>query len=95
MALSVICFLNIGGGEMGLIVLAIITLFGTKQIPEIARTLGKTIREFRSAMDGVKKEISDSMNMDEPLPAAKPTAAVEKPEEIKPEEASITEKKVE
>ncbi len=62
MIASVFCFLNVGGGELVVIVLAILLLFGSKQLPEIARMLGKTIREFRNAMDGVKNEITQTMN---------------------------------
>ena len=62
MLASIFLFLNVGGGELVLIVLVILFLFGSKQLPEIARMLGKTTREFRNAMDGVKNEISQTMN---------------------------------
>ena len=62
MLVSIFCFLNVGGGELVVIVLAILLLFGSKQLPDIARMLGKTIREFRNAMDGVKNEITQTMN---------------------------------
>jgi len=59
---SIFLFLNIGGGELVIIVIAVLILFGPKQLPEIARVLGKTIREFRNSMDGVKSEISQTIN---------------------------------
>ena len=49
-----------GTFEIILIILAIIILFGAKKIPEIARGLGKGLREFKKAKD----EISDSINSD-------------------------------
>ena len=55
-------FLNMGGGEVMLIVLAILLLFGGKKLPELARGLGKGIREFKDASEGVKREIHRNIN---------------------------------
>lgn len=46
-----------GGGEWLWIIILVIVLFGGKKIPELARGLGKGIREFNDAKEGVKKEI--------------------------------------
>ncbi|MFM2047754.1 MAG: hypothetical protein RJA07_1100 [Bacteroidota bacterium] len=51
-----------GGSEWILIFLAVVLLFGGKKIPELMRGLGKGIREFNDAKDGIKKEIEDGMN---------------------------------
>ena len=48
---------GIGPWEAVLIFLAIVILFGAKRIPELARGLGKGIREFKDASREVKKEI--------------------------------------
>jgi len=50
----------IGSSEIMLILLAIVVLFGPKKLPELARGLGKGMREFRKATDEIKKEISQS-----------------------------------
>lgn len=55
-----ILFLNLGGGEVVLILLAILILFGGKGIPSIARTLGKGIREFKEASNSIQKDIRES-----------------------------------
>ncbi len=55
-------FLNIGAQETILIVLAILLLFGGKKLPELARGLGKGIREFKDASDDVKREIHRNVN---------------------------------
>jgi sec-independent protein translocase protein TatA len=55
-------FLNIGSGELFVIILFIIIFFGSKNIPELARGLGKGIREFKTASDSVKREITESVN---------------------------------
>lgn len=49
------------GGEWLWIILAIIILFGGRKIPELAKGLGKGIREFNDAKDGIKKEIENGV----------------------------------
>ncbi|MBP7173303.1 MAG: twin-arginine translocase TatA/TatE family subunit [Cloacibacterium sp.] len=44
-------------GEILVVVLVIIILFGPKKIPEIARGLGQGVRKMRGAMDEIKQEI--------------------------------------
>lgn len=45
-----------GGGEIFVIVLILLLLFGGKKIPELARGLGKGIREFKNSSSGIEKE---------------------------------------
>ena len=54
--------LFIGGPEIIIIVLFIVIFFGSSKIPELARTLGKTMREVIDASNEIKKEIRDSAN---------------------------------
>ncbi len=51
-----------GGTEWLWIVLIVVILFGGKKLPELAKGLGKGIREFNDAKDGVKREIEDGMS---------------------------------
>ena len=53
-------FLFIGGPEIIIILLFIVIFFGSSKIPELARTLGKTMREVKDASNEIKKEIRDS-----------------------------------
>ncbi|MGZ3753085.1 MAG: Sec-independent protein translocase subunit TatA/TatB [Mucilaginibacter sp.] len=62
MSSSVLLFLNIGGPEMILIVFVALLLFGGEKLPEIARGLGKGIRDFKDASEGVKREITNQIN---------------------------------
>lgn len=59
---TIIEFLNMGGGEIMLILAVVLLLFGGKKLPELARGLGKGIREFKDASDGVKREIQRNIN---------------------------------
>lgn len=58
-----------GGGELLLILLALLLLFGAKNLPKMARTLGRTLEEFRRAAREVSNEF---MHADEDLPAPRP-----------------------
>ena len=44
-------------GELVITLLIIVVLFGGKKIPELAKGLGKGIREFNDAKDGITNEI--------------------------------------
>lgn len=48
-------------GELMILLLIIIVLFGGKKIPEIAKGLGQGVREFNEAKNGVKEEIEKSV----------------------------------
>lgn len=54
---------SIGAPELILIFLAILLIFGAKRIPEIARGLGKGIREFKNATREIQSELS--VNIDD------------------------------
>lgn len=60
------------GMEWLWIVLVVIILFGGRKIPELARGIGKGIREFNDAKDGIKKEIETGIKEN---PSAKSTAS--------------------
>ncbi len=52
--------LFIGGPEIILVLLFIVMFFGSKKIPEIARGIGRGIREVKDASNEIKREIRDS-----------------------------------
>jgi sec-independent protein translocase protein TatA len=52
---------GLGGGEIMLIIFALLLLFGGKKIPELARGLGKGIREFNNARANIETEIKDGI----------------------------------
>jgi len=50
-------FLGLSAGSIFIIVLAILLLFGAKELPNIARTLGKGIREIKNATSEIQNEV--------------------------------------
>ena len=52
--------LFIGGPEFIVVLLFIVMFFGSKKIPELAKGLGKAMREVKDASNEIKKEIRDS-----------------------------------
>ncbi|MFD0939141.1 Sec-independent protein translocase subunit TatA/TatB [Pedobacter boryungensis] len=53
MAQPTILVAGLGTGEIVLIVLALLLLFGGKKIPELMRGLGKGVKEFKDGKDGL------------------------------------------
>ena len=54
-------FDNFGGSELLVVVFVIFILFGPKQLPEIGTKIGKGVREFKDMVQGVQKDIEESM----------------------------------
>ena len=55
---------NFGGGEIILIFLIVLLLFGAKKVPELFRSLGKGVNEFRKAKNDWEQDINDVMNQE-------------------------------
>ena len=53
-------FLFISGAEIGFILFIVLLVFGADKIPEIARGMGKGMRQIRNATDDIKNEITKS-----------------------------------
>jgi len=47
----------IGGQEILIIALIVLVLFGGKKIPELMKGLGKGVKEYKKAMNGVEEEV--------------------------------------
>jgi TatA/E family protein of Tat protein translocase len=62
---------GIGAMEMMLVGIIGLLLFGGRGLPDMARTLGKVVREFKKASANVEEEVKRVMN-EEPAPAPKP-----------------------
>ena len=68
-------FGSLGTGEILMILLIILLLFGAKKIPEVMRGLGQGMREFRRAAKEATDEVHHLTSVEEPpaTPAAPPS----------------------
>ena len=64
--------MNIGGTEVILILVVALLLFGAKNLPKIARSMGKSVEEFRRAAREVSREVMMADQPDPPTPTAAP-----------------------
>ena len=48
---------NLGAGEIVIIALVILLLFGGKKIPELMKGLGKGVKSFKEGMNEIEKDI--------------------------------------
>jgi sec-independent protein translocase protein TatA len=53
-----LAFFTPSGGEIMIVMLVVLLLFGSKNLPKMARTLGRTLEEFRRAAREVSDEIT-------------------------------------
>jgi sec-independent protein translocase protein TatA len=68
--------MGMGSGEIILVFVVILVLFGAKKIPEFAKGLGQGIKEFKKASSDVSNEIHTAMNQETPPASpAKPATA--------------------
>lgn len=58
MITSIFNFMNIGTGELIIIVFVILLLFGGKKIPELMKGIGKGVRSFKKGMNEIEDEIN-------------------------------------
>ena len=50
----------IGGQELLIILIVVLLLFGGRKIPELMRGLGKGVKEYKNAVNGIEKELNDA-----------------------------------
>ena len=58
-------FGSIGGTELLIIVIIALVVFGPKRLPELGRTVGKGLREFRRASNDLKRSLEDEIALDD------------------------------
>lgn len=80
-------FGNLGMGELMVILVIVLVLFGAKRIPEISASFGKGIREFKKNVNEVERSITEPEPRAEPrLPAGgEPIVRREAAEEVRAE----------
>jgi sec-independent protein translocase protein TatA len=81
--------LDVGSTEIVVIMLVALLLFGSKRMPDLARSLGKSLREFRKATSGLEAELKRAMEAPPsppPRPATPPAAGPRSPGDPPPPE---------
>lgn len=68
---KMLLLLGLSGPEVIVILFVILLLFGAKKIPELARGLGRGIREFKDASREVRSEIENDRPVPPPPPATR------------------------
>lgn len=77
---------GIGTQEMVVFLIIVLIIFGPKQLPKLANSIGRAMRDFKSGMSGVDSELQAAMKEDE-APASTP---IEEKVEVRAGEAKAT-----
>jgi sec-independent protein translocase protein TatA len=56
--------MHLGAGEIALLIVLALVLFGAKRLPQVGRAAGEAIREFKAAFNGVSK-LKEDVETDE------------------------------
>jgi sec-independent protein translocase protein TatA len=51
---------NLGGPDLFIILLIVLVLFGAKKLPDLARSLGQSMNEFRKAREDIDRELHNT-----------------------------------
>lgn len=78
---------NIGPWELVFILVIALIVVGPGKLPEVAKSMGKAVSEFKKVTSGAKKEFEDVMKFDEPAVNSSKSFT----EEVKEETVIITE----
>ena len=54
--------LNLAGPDMMVVLLIVLLLFGAKKLPELARGMGRAVKEFNGARDEIEKGLGQSIS---------------------------------
>jgi len=55
---------GLGGQEVGVILVIILLLFGAKKLPELARSLGQGVKEFRKSVKEISEDVAENGSED-------------------------------
>jgi sec-independent protein translocase protein TatA len=83
---AILAVFGMGGGELILVLGAVLILFGAKKIPEFAKGLGQGMKEFKKASKEVTDELENAMNSE---PAPPPPQKIAAPVNTEPLSAGV------
>jgi sec-independent protein translocase protein TatA len=78
--------LDIGGPEILIVMVIILLLFGSDRLPDLARSMGKSIREFKKATSGIEEELKRALET--PPPPRRPPGKMP-PSPVPPQPATF------
>ena len=73
---------NLGGPDLFIILLIVLVLFGAKKLPDLARSLGQSMNEFRKAREDIDRELHNTgaqPSQPQPYQSTQQVAAVPSP----------------
>ena len=75
---------NIGPTEILILLGIILLIFGPKRLPQLARALGQSIKDFKKGLNEVKEDIENASTGEPVLPPADKTETVVASKDAKP-----------
>ena len=60
MSVTIASIFNLVGPDMMVVLLIVLLLFGAKKLPELARGMGRAVKEFGAARDEIERELRQS-----------------------------------
>jgi sec-independent protein translocase protein TatB len=75
-------FGSLGGPEVVLLFIVALLLFGPRRLPEIGRTIGKTVADFRRATNDFRTNLEREVRMEELKEAIRPIQTAPRPEAL-------------
>ena len=60
MSVTIASILNLVGPDMMVVLFIVLLLFGAKKLPELARGMGKAVKEFSAARDEIERGLGQS-----------------------------------
>jgi sec-independent protein translocase protein TatA len=83
---------NLGGPDLFIILLIVLVLFGAKKLPDLARSLGQSMNEFRKAREDIDRELHNTgaqPSRSRPCQSAEQVAAVPSAQQMTPETRAL------
>ena len=60
MPITIASIMNLVGPDMMVILLIVLLLFGAKKLPELAKGMGRAVKEFSAARDEIERDLTES-----------------------------------
>ena len=78
---------NLGGPDLFIILLIVLILFGAKKLPDLARSLGQSVNEFKKAREDIDRELHNAAaqsSQPQPSQSMQQVAAVPSSQQVTP-----------